>query len=181
MTVGARSNRAPAPSASALGPTRDALLADASERAQQIVADATIAADELVAEAMSSSDATVAAATHRAAAAATARADQELAATRAQIHADVLRARSEIRQRILTETRDAARSLRTDPRYPALLDHLEALARAQLGPTAKVDRDPSDAGGAIATAGNRSVDYTLAALADRAVSALADDVARVSS
>ena len=75
----------------------------------------------------------------------------------------------------------SAPSLRHDPRYGALLDRLESLARQQLGAGAAVERDPVVAGravvGVIATLGSRRVSYTLPALARRALRELGEEVA----
>jgi hypothetical protein len=71
----------------------------------------------------------------------------------------------------------AVSALRDAPDYPDLLDGWEALARTQLGPHAVVTRDPSPDGGVIATLGERRVDYTLAALAERELDRLAEKVA----
>ncbi len=68
--------------------------------------------------------------------------------------------------------------MRDDPRYPALLDHFEAVAREQLGDDAVIERDPIPGGGIVAELGSRRVDYTLPQLADRALEVLADEVAR---
>jgi hypothetical protein len=57
------------------------------------------------------------------------------------------------------------------------LDHLEALARAQLGDAVEIERDPAPYGGVFAVAGSHQVDYRLPILADRALDAIADEVA----
>jgi vacuolar-type H+-ATPase subunit E/Vma4 len=69
---------------------------------------------------------------------------------------------------------DAVLGLRTAPDYARLLDGLAARARAQLGPDAQIVRDPKDVGGVIAEEGVRRVDYTLPALADRALAELGE-------
>jgi vacuolar-type H+-ATPase subunit E/Vma4 len=71
----------------------------------------------------------------------------------------------ELRSRASAE----ALELRSDPRYSPLLDRLVAAAQARLGAAAELERDPPDAGGVRARSGSRSVDYTLPALADRAL------------
>ena len=50
------------------------------------------------------------------------------------------------------------------------------MARDQLGPGARIERDPPELGGVVATAGTRRVDYTLTALAERALNDHADEV-----
>lgn len=67
---------------------------------------------------------------------------------------------------------EAALQLKTDPRYPELLDRLSQIATAQLGAGAKLEIDPPEFGGVVARAGARSVDYTLPALVDRAIGEL---------
>jgi hypothetical protein len=59
------------------------------------------------------------------------------------------------------------------------LDHLETLARAQLGDMVAltIERDPEPYGGIFAVAGSHQVDYRLPILADRALDAMADEVA----
>jgi len=69
---------------------------------------------------------------------------------------------------------NALLTLRTAPDYAQLLDGLAARARAQLGPDAQIVRDPKDVGGVIAEEGVRRVDYTLPALADRALAELGE-------
>jgi hypothetical protein len=76
-------------------------------------------------------------------------------------------------------TRRAVLDLRADPRYPALLDHFEQVARRQLGADAVIERDPDGVGGIVAHQGDRRVDYSLAALADRALDTLGDDIERL--
>ena len=65
--------------------------------------------------------------------------------------------------------REAALQVRTDPGYQELLDRLSQAARSQLGPEAELELDPPELGGLLARAASRSVDYTLAALVDRAI------------
>jgi vacuolar-type H+-ATPase subunit E/Vma4 len=66
--------------------------------------------------------------------------------------------------------------LREAERYPALLERLARAARDQLGPDAAVDLDPAGVGGVIGRTGTTSVDYTLPALADRAIASLGDEL-----
>jgi vacuolar-type H+-ATPase subunit E/Vma4 len=78
----------------------------------------------------------------------------------------------ELRSRARTE----ALELRSDPGYRALLDRLVEAARAQLGPEAEIETDLPYVGGVLGRAGSRSVDYTLPALADRALEELDGEV-----
>ena len=73
-------------------------------------------------------------------------------------------------------SREAVLRLREDSRYPALLDRLARTAREQLGPDAEVEVDPPGLGGVIGRTGRVSVDYTLPALADRAIASLGDEL-----
>lgn len=163
----------------ALEPVRRALLADAKAEADRIVSAALDAADELIAEAQAEADAAVDEAHHRAQLSAQAYAGQRLAQIRSDSHRAVLDTEAQLGQRLLDEVHTAARALRGEPRYPALLDHLESLARSQLGDGAVIDRDPEPDGGIVAKAGPRRVDYRLVALADRAIDTLADEVAEL--
>jgi vacuolar-type H+-ATPase subunit E/Vma4 len=81
----------------------------------------------------------------------------------------------ELRRRV----RDEALGLRSDPSYPALLQRLAEAARSQLGPGAEIEVDCPDGGGVLARSGSRSVDYTLPALADRALEELDGEVERL--
>lgn len=64
-----------------------------------------------------------------------------------------------------------------DPRYARLLERLARTARAQLGPDLELEVDPGGIGGVRARSGERSVDYTLPALVERALEGLGDEVA----
>ena len=104
--------------------------------------------------------------------------DQRIANTRADAHDAVLSARARTHDRLVEAAHAAAMNMRHDPRYPALLDHFEAVAREQLGDDAVIERDPLSRGGIVAELGSRRVDYSLPRLADRALEVLADEVAR---
>lgn len=158
-----------------LQPVRRALLEEAQAAAAQILAEARAESDQIVARAQAESDEAVGHARHRAALAAQQRNEEGLAAARREAHSSVLRTRAELRHELTAQVYAAAERLVTDPRYPALLDRLEELARAQLGQGALVTRDPRPGGGVVARAGSRQVDYRLRALADLALAAVADD------
>ena len=89
----------------------------------------------------------------------------------------MLECKEDIRRRFHLAVRAAALDLEDDARYPDLIDMLEALARKQLGPAARIERDPGGLGGIAAADGSRRVDYTLPALAERALESVADKVA----
>ncbi len=170
--------RAPTPtrSASPLEPVRRALLDDARRAADALVADARRAADDLVGVAQREADEALDRVRRRAAATAAAQAAQAREHAERDAHTALLRAHDDLRRELADRVRHAVAELRDDPRYPALLDRLEELARAQLGDDVDIDRDPDPDGGIVATAGGRRVDYRLPALADRAVAAIADEV-----
>ena len=158
-----------------LEPVREALLSDARQDAAQLRQAAEREAG-----------ATVAAAREEAGRLrATARADGE-AEARAAAAAELARARRDARHSVLAARRDAyeraracaeraASALRDAPRYAALLDALSELARRQLGEDAVVVVD-DEVGGFVATAGTRSVDYRLPAVADRCLVGLGPEV-----
>ena len=157
-----------------LEPVRYALLENARSRAEQIIEEAHAAADAVVADATEKADGEIRRAVDRARAAAQARSDQRLEQARAGAHQHILRTKADITRRLAVATHEAVLDLRSDPRYPDLLAHLERLARSQLGPDAEIDRDPDGVGGAIGRHGPRRVDYTLPALGDRALNQLGD-------
>lgn len=95
---------------------------------------------------------------------------------RRRAHAEVLAARAALRADLADRARVAVEQLADDPRYPALLEHVERLALAQLGDAAIVTREPPPVGGVVATSGSRQVGYRLAELAERALGAIADEV-----
>ncbi len=99
-----------------------------------------------------------------------AQAGREMAITRVheqrRSHRMVLEARRRAYEDLGERASAAARELRPDPAYPALLDQLERLSREQLGDGARIERDPAD-GGVVAEAEGRRVDYSLAALTER--------------
>jgi len=73
-------------------------------------------------------------------------------------------------------SREAILGLRKADGYRALLDRLSRTVREQLGPDAEVEVDPPGLGGVIGRVDRTSVDYTLAALADRAIASLGDEL-----
>ena len=87
-----------------------------------------------------------------------------------------LRAQSRQIEELQLRSREAVLHLREDGRYPELLDHLARAAREQLGPDAEVEVDPQGLGGVIGREGKASVDYTLPALAGRAIASLGDEL-----
>ncbi len=176
MTATVTSSGGPRTLALRLDPVRVALLEDAGVDADHILTEAHLGADDVVAAAEQEVAAQVAEVERRHAISAAAHADQVRARARAEAHSELLGAREDIHQDLLEAVRLAALELRDDERYPALLDHFEAVARAQLGPDARVERDPPGRGGIVAVAGTRRVDYTLTTLAERAMRDHAEEV-----
>jgi vacuolar-type H+-ATPase subunit E/Vma4 len=175
---------APAPSGlsetrAELEPVREALFADAKFEADRLIADATSAVAIEADEAEREAHAEIERAARRGAASAQARASQDLARARNIAHHQSLQAKDDIRGRFHDAVHAAALDLRNDARYPALLNKLEGLARDQLGPNTSIERDPNGLGGVVGVSGARRVDYTLPALADRALESVADKVAQL--
>jgi vacuolar-type H+-ATPase subunit E/Vma4 len=163
----------------ALEPVHRALLEDARTEAERLVADATRAAELVVAEAARDADEEVERARQRGIASARARAEQALGYARNAADTVVLEAKEGIRLRIHQATHAAVLELRGDDRYPALVRELEHRAHNQLGPDVQIEYDPDGRGGIVAIDGHRRVNYTLPDLADRALDAHADEVARL--
>lgn len=159
-----------------LAPVREALLADASEEADRLRAEARDDAGRAADAAERDVAAEVAEIERRQAVAREARAERVRARARAEAQALLLAARDDVHRELRAATRAAALQLRDDDRYPALLDRLETMVRDQLGPDARIERDPPDVGGVVGTAGTRRVDYTLTVLAERALRDRADEV-----
>lgn len=158
-----------------LDPVRRALLDDARAEAERLRVEARAAADRAIDDARAEVDAAVARARRKATASAQVRAEEHLAAARRDAHTAVLEAQAELRRQLIERVRSASANIRDDPRYQRLVDHLVALAREQLGDDAEITHDPD--GGIVASSGSLRVDYRLAALADRAVDAAAEEVA----
>ena len=161
---------------------------DVHRRARLAAADAVSAAIVADAEAEATRELTdareaVAAELHRARADGAADADREMADERAtsrrRAHSTVLATQAEAYLALEAAVMAALPSLRSDPRYGALLDRLEAMARDQLGPDAHIDRDLPTVGGVVAAVGNRRVDYSLAALAGRCLRRLGGSAGRL--
>ncbi len=160
-------------------PLRTALLSAAEADAESLIVDASSRA----AREISDAQAEVTALVDRA------RAEGEAAARREAVHV-VGRARSEGRALVLAAQREVydelhrrtladVDGLRLEPAYGHLLERLEGMARAQLGPNASVEVDPPTIGGVRASSGPRRIDLTLPALADRCLTALGTELERL--
>jgi vacuolar-type H+-ATPase subunit E/Vma4 len=90
-----------------------------------------------------------------------------------------LRARQRQMEELERLARAAVLDARSDDRYPALLERLAAVVREQLGPDAEIEIDPAGLGGVIGRRGRATVDYTLPALAERAIAGLGEEVERL--
>ena len=100
-------------------------------------------------------------------------------AAQRRAHELVLQARGALFDELRRRARTEALRLRADPAYPTLIDRLGETARTQLGADAELVTDPPDTGGVSASSGDRSVDYTLAALVDRTIEGLDGEVERL--
>ena len=151
---------------------RDALLADARSRAQEIVVQAETEAAEHIESARRRADALVAAARAQGEADGRPEAAREEAVHRFSARMTVLGAQRESHDELRRRARSAVIALRQEAGYPALLERLAAAARRDLGDSAQLQIDPPELGGVLATEGTRAVDYTLVALAERCVDGL---------
>jgi hypothetical protein len=151
---------------------REALLADARSRAQEIVAQAEIDAGEHIEPARRQADALVAAAHAQGEGDGRLEAAREEAVQRFSARMTVLAEQRESYEELRRRARAAALALRREAGYPDLLERLAAAARRDLGDGAQLQLDPPEVGGVLGSAGTRAVDYTLVALADRCVDSL---------
>jgi hypothetical protein len=161
----------------ALGPVRDAVLGHAKAHAAQLVAEAESEAAEAVATARAEAARLLAEARAEGEADAGVYVAAERARNRRAARALVLTAQRQAYETLKQRSREAVQELRNDDGYHDLLVRLSAAARAELGASATVTEH--EAGGVTATAGQRRLDYSLATLADRAVTALGAEVERL--
>ena len=162
-----------------LGPVRDALLDDAEADVSHLLDQAHRDADSTRTNAQADINQQLERARGRAETSSRAHHQQLLTQARRQASAIIMEAQETARVQLITQLRDDAMRLRDDPRYPQLLDGLEAAARRQLGPDTIITRDPTVAGGIIGWDGDRSVDYTLPALAERSLGSLGQRTAEL--
>ncbi|MHB1009675.1 MAG: hypothetical protein ACYC1E_10655 [Propionibacteriaceae bacterium] len=161
----------------ALTPVREALLAAAEARAEQLRDDAAQRAAAIVASAQEEAVRITSAAASQGEA--SARSDAALRSARVRRHAQevVLAQQAALRRELQKQVREAALSVRDDPRYPFLLASLTDRCRAVLGADASVSEDPS--GGVVGRAGSRRLDLSLPALAARALDSMGPEVSRL--
>lgn len=157
-----------------LAPLRERLAADAAAQAESIRAAAAADADAQLAAAGSEADRIRAEAEQGGMAEAEAAARSRYARVRRQAHSRVLAAADDVRRHLRAEVMAAASMVGSDPRYPALRALLIERGRRLLGPDATVE-DVAD-GGVVLTSGSRPLDFSLQALADRALAEQAGEL-----
>jgi vacuolar-type H+-ATPase subunit E/Vma4 len=158
-----------------LDPVREALLAQARRDADVLVQQAADRAEARVAEAEGEIEAQILRARAEGESAAELEAATELARAGRRARAHVLGAQRAVYDDVRRRAHDTARELRSSPGYPELVERLASRARAELGPEAEIERDPP-AGGVLARAGNRRLDYTLPVLTELALAEHAADI-----
>ena len=156
-----------------LDPYRDALLQEARAGADAALAEATQEAAARTQEARERAERIVREATAEGEAAAERETAREHIRARRRARRIVLEAKRDVLGRLRRASLDATMATRSEPAYEAMLARLEALARDQLGPQARLTIDPPDLGGIVAEVDGRRVDYTIAALVDRALAEVA--------
>ncbi|QRX97521.1 V-type ATP synthase subunit E [Streptomyces noursei] len=148
-----------------LAPVRTALLRAAEEEAHQLVAAARRDAEAVVAAARSRSTAVLREARRQGEQEGGRATADAMARTRHAVRAGVLRAQAEAYDELRRTVLAQVRLCRREPGYPAAREQLSDQARLLLGPEAVVIEHPR--GGVIGTAGGRTVDLSLDALALR--------------
>ncbi len=155
-------------------PVREALLARARADAERLLAEGDAEADAIIARAHAEADAIRAGARAQGEADAAAVLGAERARARRQARAVVLAAQHESYEGLRARAVEQVATLRGDPGYATWCDRLRKEVRAALGPDAAVSEHPE--GGVRGEATGRRVEYTLVALAERALDALGPDV-----
>jgi vacuolar-type H+-ATPase subunit E/Vma4 len=157
-----------------LTPVREGLLAAARADADATAAAAEADAAAVVSDARAQAGAILDEARARGERDALVLEARERARARREARSTVLKAQRDAYEHLRRAARAAARRLRADPGYPALVADLTARARTELGPGAVVREHPD--GGVVAEAPGRRLDGTLDALADRALADLGPEV-----
>ena len=152
---------------------RSSFLAEAAEDAERTVAAAEEERRAQLEEAQRGAAELVAAARDAGEADARVEGARTIAAARRRARTITLAARLELSEELRRQAFAAAEQLRDKPSYIELLRRLERAARADLGADVVVELD---AGGVVARAGSRIVDYSLPAIVDRCVAALGERV-----
>ncbi|HUX71309.1 MAG TPA: hypothetical protein VMV41_12405 [Cellulomonadaceae bacterium] len=164
----------PRSSSASLEPLRAALRAAAERESAQVRADAAVEVAGLLESARRESTRIRADAVAEGAAVARGSAALRSARMRREAHEIVLARQDQVYATLVAGVGAAASALRTDPRYPALLDRLTERARELLGPQAVVTESPE--GGIVAERGSRRLDLSLPSVAKAALGAVAPEV-----
>jgi len=164
----------PRRSAAALAPVRGSLRTDARRQVEDIGGDTGEKALALVEEARREAGRMLLAAVQDGEATARLQVAIRSARVRRQAHERVLTRRNALWLELRRQVRESSVELRADPRYPALLARLTELARARLGPDARVDESPL--GGVVAEAGSRRLDLSLPVLGTRTLESMTQEV-----
>jgi hypothetical protein len=155
-----------------LDPLRAALRAQAEADAKRQVAAAVAARSRCVAEAQATARGLIEQGRLDGERLAGEESRRRLAVAYRQARELVLGAQRALAEELRRRARAGALALRDEPGYDTLVERLGSLARSQLGEAAELTIDPPGRGGVVARAGAASVDYTLPAVADRALDGL---------
>jgi vacuolar-type H+-ATPase subunit E/Vma4 len=159
-----------------LDPLRTAIRAQAEAEAERHRAEVEAERERALAEARSEADALVERARLEGRRAGVHEGARRRGAARRRAREELLRARGSLFEELRHRARAEVPALRSDPAYPRLVERLEDAARRQLGADAEIVADRPATGGVSASSGQRSVDYTLAALVDRTIDDLNGEV-----
>lgn len=162
-----------------LDPLRQALRTETEAEADRQRAEITAECARIVAEAGAAAEALAREARRDGERAAAREAARRRAAAARRARETVLAARRGLVDELRIRARRAVLELREEPQYPALLERLSSAARAQLGRDTELEVDPPGRGGVIGRSRNASVDYTLPAMADRAVDGIGRGLERL--
>ena len=158
---------------------QDAALARASAEGQALRRAARERAEQLLAGAREQAGALVAERRADAERLADLQERERLAAARAEARAMVLSAQRSVLSQATAAARTAARRLTGERRYQALLERLEADARARLSAAAPVEVIKVPGDGFVARVGSRQLDYSLDAQLDRCLESMASELERL--
>ena len=157
----------------AADPLRRALLDQTRAEADERLAAADRRVEEILLDAEERGAALVDRARAEGEASATLAGSYDEARARRRAMSLVLSAKRELYDELREQALAGAHALRDAPSYPALLEHLAALAREQLGDDVEVDVD-YPGGGLRASSGARHVDYSIDALVERCLDRLGE-------
>lgn len=161
----------------ALAPVRSALADDAGIEARRITLAAGEEAGRILDRARRRAADTVRQAREEGAEAGRAEAALRSARARREAGAVVLAEQERLRSALREELLAQAAALRSDPRYPPLLQALRRRAEALLGPEAEISE--ASEGGLHARAGTRTLDLSLPALVRQELAADPVEVSRL--